>query len=84
MCSVDCPIHSHSGLKGLQLLVFSDPCEDGSQGGSNQISRSEGDDGADVLDSDAVIIRGIKTQLLQDVPGVLQTIFIPGNIVQLE
>lgn len=53
-------IHAHCGPEPCQLLVLPETCQDGRQGSRTEIGRAERDNGADVLDSNAVSLGGFQ------------------------
>ena len=67
---VERAVHAHRGPEPRQLLVLPEACQDGCQGGCTEIGRAEGDDGADVLDRNAVCIRRFQAQICQDLSGI--------------
>lgn len=76
---VEGAIHPHGGPEAADPLVIPQLVEDGTQGGGHQVGRAEGHDGADVLDSDAVLVGRLHPQPGQDFFGFVQTFFAPAK-----
>lgn len=76
---VERAVHAHRGPQPHQLLALPEARQDGRQGRRAQVGRAEGDDGADVLDRDAVGLRGVQAQIREDFSRVGKAFFIPGQ-----
>lgn len=76
---VDGAIHAHRGPEAHQLLILPEASQDGRQGCRTEIGRAEGDDGADMLDRNAVGLRRLQAQVREDLSCVGKAFFIPGR-----
>lgn len=79
MYFVEGSIHAHCGAEPGQLLILSEACQDGSQSSSTEVGRAERDDGAHLLDGNAVRLRGVQAQIHQDLSRIGQAFFIPSQ-----
>lgn len=74
---IESPINPNSGSHPQQLFILHEAGEDGCQGGGTEVGRAEGDDGADMLNSNTVLLRRKQVQVCKDLLCVAQTFLVP-------
>lgn len=74
------PVDTNRGPQPGDALVISEAIQDGAQRCSHQVGRAERDDGAHVLDGDAVDIGRLHAQAGQDVLGIVEAFLIPVTL----
>lgn len=72
-------INPHGGAQAAHSLVVPQLVKDGTQSGSHQVGRAEGDDCAHVVDGDAVFVGGLNPKTGKYLLGLLQTFLAPKN-----
>ena len=79
MLLVDGAIHTDRGPQPVHPLVLLDASQHGCQGGPAQVGRAGGDDLADAVGGQTVLMRWLQAQLGEDLMGFLQPFFLPAR-----
>lgn len=79
MLLVDGAVHADRGAQPVHPLVLLDAPQHGGQGGPAQVGRAGGDDLADAVGGQAVLVGWLQAQLGEDLVGFLQPFFLPGQ-----
>lgn len=74
------PVDTNRGPQPGRALVIAKAIQDGGQRRSHQVGRAEWDDGAHVLDRNAVVIGRLHSQAGQDFFGILEAFLIPVRL----
>ena len=73
---VDGAIHADGGAQPVHPLVLLDAAQHGGQRGPTEVGRAGGDDLADAVGGQAVLVGWLQAQLGEDLVGFLQPLFL--------